>query len=121
MANNEKFEYTYSAKNRQEIEKIRKKYLPHEEDKMEKLRRLDRQAERKGTVISLFVGIIGTLIFGLGMCLCLEWSVFFWGVILGISGMVILAAAYPLYSKITKSERERIAPEILRLTEEMSQ
>jgi hypothetical protein len=55
------------------------------------------------------------------MCLCLEWSVFFWGVILGISGMVILGAAYPLYSKITKSERERIAPEILRLTEEMSQ
>lgn len=44
----ETFEYTYSAKQQQEIENIRKKYLPKEEDKMEQLRRLDRSATKKG-------------------------------------------------------------------------
>lgn len=31
------FEYTYSAKRQEEIEAIRKKYMPKEEDKMELL------------------------------------------------------------------------------------
>lgn len=42
------FTYTYSAKQQEEIRNIRKKYLPREEDKMEQLRRLDRDTTRKG-------------------------------------------------------------------------
>ena len=44
---NQSFEYTYSAERRQEIEAIRKKYLPKEEDKMEKLRKLHSIPTRK--------------------------------------------------------------------------
>ena len=44
----ESFHYTYSAKQQEEIQSIRKKYLP-QENKMEQLRRLDRSATRKGT------------------------------------------------------------------------
>ena len=119
MDNNEKFEYTYSAKQQTELENIRKKYLPQEETKMERLRRLDKSAERSGTVISIIVGVIGTLIMGFGMCLCLEWSQFIAGVIIGIAGMVILGLAYPIFKILTKKRREKIAPEILRLTEEI--
>ena len=36
------FRYTYSAKDQEEIRSIRQKYVPREEDKMERLRRLDR-------------------------------------------------------------------------------
>ena len=36
----ETFQYTYSAKEQSEVEQIRKKYLPPEEDKMEQLRKL---------------------------------------------------------------------------------
>ena len=119
MDNNEKFEYTYSAKQQSELENIRKKYLPQEETKMERLRRLDKSAERSGTIISIIVGVIGTLIMGFGMCLCLEWSQFIAGVIIGIAGMVILGLAYPIFKYVTKKQREKIAPEILRLTEEI--
>ena len=115
MDNNEKFEYTYSAKQQTELENIRKKYLPQEETKMEKLRRLDKSAERSGTIISIIVGIVGTLIMGFGMCLCLEWSQFIAGVIIGIAGMVILGFAYPIFKYVTKKRREKIAPEILDL------
>ncbi len=119
MENNDKFEYTYSAKQQSELENIRKKYLPQEESKMDRLRRLDESVTHPGTMISIIVGIVGTLIMGFGMCLCLEWSEFIPGVIIGVVGMVILAAAYPIYSKITQKQREKIAPEILRLTDEI--
>lgn len=119
MENNDKFEYTYSAKQQTELENIRKKYLPREESKMDRLRRLDESVTRPGTMISIIVGIAGTLIMGFGMCLCLEWNLFVPGVIVGVVGMAILAAAYPIYSKITQKRRDKIASEILRLTDEI--
>ena len=44
---NHSFEYTYSAQRQQEVEEIRKAYLPKEEDKMEQLRRLHAIPARK--------------------------------------------------------------------------
>lgn len=121
--NNEKevFNYTYSAKQQAEIENIRKKYLPKEEDKMEQLRRLDRSVYQKGTMVSLIVGIIGALILGTGMSCCMVWmgKWFIPGIFIGIIGIALVSVAYPLYNSITKRERERIAPEIMRLTDEL--
>lgn len=120
MENNDKFEYTYSAKRQAELENIRKKYLPQEESKMDRLRRLDESVTRPGTTISIIVGIIGTLIMGFGMCCVMQWDMFAIGIIIGVAGMAILGAAYPIFNKITQKQREKIAPEILRLTEEIS-
>lgn len=119
MDNNEKFEYTYSAKQQAELENIRRKYLPKEETKMEKLRRLDKSVTSFGTVISIATGIIGTLIMGFGMCLVMVWSKFLIGIIIGVFGMAVIGAAYPIFNFITKKRREKIAPEILKLTEEI--
>ena len=120
MQNKETFSYTYSAKEQEEIKKIREKYIPKEADKMEQLRRLDESVTRKGTVISLVVGIIGALILGTGMSMCMVWTeLFVLGIIVGIVGIVMVSAAYPLYSYVTKKEREKIAPEIIRLTDEL--
>lgn len=119
--NNEFFEYTYSAAMQEEVKKIREKYIsaPKEEDKLETLRRLDASVTKKGTILSLIFGILGTLIFGTGMCCCLVWNLFFVGVIVGLIGLVGVSLAYPAYSYVTKKEREKIAPQILRLTEEL--
>lgn len=118
---NRTFEYTYSSAQQAEVERIRKKYLPPEEDKMEQLRRLDRSAARKGTVLSLIVGVLGALIMGTGLCCVLVWegSWFVPGIVIGIVGIALLSCAYPVYVKVTERERARIAPEILRLTEEL--
>lgn len=114
------FEYTYSAPEQEEIRKIRAKYAPKEETALEKLRRLDAQAERPGTVLALVLGILGTLIFGTGMCCCLVWRLYLVGIAVGLAGIVMLALAYPAYVRITKNQREKIAPQILALTEELS-
>ncbi len=121
MQNKETFSYTYSAKQQEEIKKIREKYLPKEADKMEQLRRLDESVTRKGTIVSLVVGIIGTLVMGFGMSCCMVWTdtMLILGIIVGVVGIAVLSAAYPLYNYVTKKEREKIAPEIIRLSDEL--
>jgi uncharacterized membrane protein YccF (DUF307 family) len=120
------FEYTYSAERQREIEAIRKKYLPKEEDKMEQLRRLHAQPTMKAQTVSLVLGILGTLILGTGMSLCmtelgaaLGSFAMVLGIAVGLVGMVMVALAYPMYCRTLKREREKIAPEILRLSDEL--
>ena len=121
MEHNQSFEYTYSAERQQEIEAIRKKYLPKEEDKMEQLRRLDRSAAAKGTRTSIILGTVSCLLLGVGMCCCIVWqgALFVPGILIGTAGIAGCALAYPVYARITEKERQRIAPDILRLTEEL--
>ena len=118
------FHYTYSAKQQEEIQNIRKKYLPQEqeEDKMAQLRRLDQSATKKGAVVSTVLGIVGCLLLGVGMCCSMVWMDFLFipGIVIGIIGIVAIAIAYPLYTHITKKERAKLAPQILKLTEELS-
>lgn len=117
----EGFQYSYSAKQQEEIKKIRSKYEEPKEDKMAYLRRLDESATRKGTIVSIVLGVIGTLVLGVGMCCILVWqnTWFLPGIVIGLLGIVGLSAAYPVFMQITKKEREKIAPEILRITEEL--
>ena len=121
MNNENQYNYTYSAKDRAEIKQIREKYSPKEENKMEQLRRLDASVTRKGTIVSLVVGIISSLILGFGMSCCMVWgdTLFTVGIVVGIIGLIGVGISYPLYVRITKKERERLAPEILRLTDEL--
>lgn len=118
---NKTFQYTYCAKEQEEIKRIRSKYVPKEENKMEQLRRLDAQVTQKATMYAIIVGVIGALILGTGMSCCMVWggAVFVLGIVIGVVGMAVLALAYPLYDRTIKKERERIAPDILRLTEEL--
>lgn len=133
MDNREKetFHYTYSAKQQEEIKAIRKKYSAPEEreDKMTQLRRLDARVTQKATAVSLAVGIIGALVLGVGMSLSMsefskilgayEEMALLLGIVIGIVGIVMVCLAYPLYHHMVKRERERIAPEIIRLADEL--
>lgn len=129
MENKETFNYTYSAKEQNEIQNIRKKYVAPEEDKMERLRRLDASVTGKATVAALIPGIIGALFLGFGMSLVMsdlsrmlgfgQNMAMFIGITIGIIGIALVCCAYPLYHHVIKRERAKIAPEILRLTEEL--
>ncbi len=122
MENNESFEYTYSAPEQEEIRRIREKYMPKDEreQKLEQLRRLDASVTEKATALSLALGILSTLVMGVGMCCCLVWTEYFvLGIVVGCTGIGGIAAAYPVYKRTAEKERQRVAPEILRLTEEL--
>ena len=123
---NNAFEYTYSAQRQQEVEEIRKAYLPKEEDKMAELRKLHALPTRKAQAVSIALGVIGALILGTGMSLCLTdlgaplgSLAMAIGIPVGIAGIVLVALAYPVFNRRLKKEREKIAPEILKLTDEL--
>lgn len=118
----ETFEYTYSAKRQEEIEAIKSKYLPPKEDKMEQLRKLDASVTMHATMWAIIVGTIGTLVFGGGLSCVLVGTkeMFIPGIVLGVIGFVIMGVAYPLYMRMVKKQREKIAPQILALAEELT-
>lgn len=122
------FQMTYSAQVQQEIKSIRSKYMPPQEDKLEKLRALDASAANKATAVGLSVGIVSVLLFGFGMSVLMsEFGTLFgaWaypvGLLSGLIGLTGLVCVYPIYRKVVKRERQRIAPQILQLTDELLQ
>ena len=125
--NQETFTYTYSAQQQEEIKNIRKKYMAPEEDKMEQLRKLHHSATQKAQVWSLVLGVIGALVMGCGMSLVMTDigavigmnNAMIPGILIGIIGMISAALAYPTYNRVLKKERQRIASEVLRLTDEL--
>lgn len=115
------FNYTYSAPRNHEVQEIRRKYMPREESKLDELKRLDREVQQAGIVESLSVGILGCLVFGLGMCLAMKviGSSMLLGIIVGILGAAMMVPAYPLYRKLSCKAREKLAPRILQLADEL--
>ena len=118
---NKPFTYNYSAVRNKEVENIRRKYLPEEENKLETLKRLDYKVQSAGMIESLCFGIIGALVFGVGVCFFLEvfagatWIT----VLFMIIGTLLMIPAYPIYRRIAHRTKEKLTPEILRLSEEI--
>ena len=125
------FTYTYSAKEQAELKHIRDKYTaPTEvEDKMARLRRLDASVTNTAQAVALVFGVIGTLILGFGMSLVMTELAeslgisgdvaMVIGIIVGIVGGILASLAYPIYNAIVKAKRKKLAPEIIRLTDEL--
>jgi len=121
MENKEGFHYSYSSERQEEIKRIREKYPPGREEPMERLRRLDAGVSRPCAAIALMLGIFGTLLLGVGLCCVTVWAEkwFFFGIFIGLSGIVLLCLAYPCYRRLVARRRKKLAPEILRLTDEL--
>ncbi|MBQ8338959.1 MAG: hypothetical protein IJY16_00745 [Clostridia bacterium] len=131
--NNEQngFSYTYSAREQAELKKIREKYTPptETEDKMARLRRLDASVTNTAQAVALVFGVLGALILGFGMSLCMtdlkdilgsyrDMNMVI-GIVIGLFGGILAGLAYPIYNAIVKHKRKKLAPEIIRLTDEL--
>ena len=93
---------------------------------MDALRRLHALPTQKAQAASLAAGILGALILGTGMSLCiteigaaLGRFAMVLGILVGIVGIVLTALAYPIYNWVLKKYKARIAPEVLKLTDEL--
>ena len=123
---NDTFRYSYSSSLQEELKDIKKKYAEQpedqQEDQLELLRKLDKSSTRKSTIVSVVMGAAGCLIMGIGMCCTMVWAaaMLLPGIIIGVAGIAMMAAAYPVYVRITKRERARIAPQVLDIIEKLS-
>ena len=96
---------------------------------MARLRRLDASVTNTAQAVALVFGVIGTLILGFGMSLVMTKlaeslgisgdAAMVIGIIVGIVGGILASLAYPIYNAIVKAKRKKLAPEIIRLTDEL--
>ncbi len=121
MENKEIFSYRYSAEQNREVENIRKKYMPQEPNKLERLKALDERVRSAGMLQGLTIGIIGCLVFGIGMCFGLDvfagpdWL----SIVFGAFGICIMIPAYPVCRRIFDKTKAELAPQIIKLSDEI--
>lgn len=122
--NENKFSYRYSApteEERREIENIRRRYggATKEEDKLNRIRELDSKVKNPPLIAALAVGICGSLVFGLGMTMILEWDIVLWGIFVAVLGSCIMTSAYFIRKILTKRNKNKYGAEIVRLSDEI--
>lgn len=120
----EKFTMTYSAPTkaeRNEIEDIRKNYLPKakENAKLEELKALDKKVKKTPKLWAYVFGVVFVLLFGVGLTMVLEWKRLILGVIISSLGVILMIANYFVYKKIFSKLKLKYKDRILSLSEEL--
>lgn len=124
MENKNDFEYKYvalSIEERKEIESIKNSYLPKDKslNKLDYLKKLDNKVKSIPTMLSLIVGIVGLLLFGLGLAMILEWHLTAFGVIVSAIGLIPISLAYLTYQKSLKYLKDKYSQEILEISNDL--
>ena len=83
----------------------------------------------KAQAISLALGVVGILVLGFGMSLVMtdlyvtlgivRGIAVALGLILGVIGTVLLALAYPVYTRVYNKEKKKVSAQIISLTDEL--
>lgn len=109
------------------VQKIRTQYTEKEHTELDALMELDCKVKRPANVFAYIFGCVGAIVMGSGMSLVMTdigemiglTNALIPGIVIGVIGMIPVILAYPTYNRVLKKERERIAPEILRLSDEL--
>lgn len=117
--NKESFNYNYSSINKEEVEKIRNKYIRTQESDLDELRKIDAKVSNTSTYISIFIGIIGVLVFGTGLSLVLSFNKFILGIIVSFFGLIIMGTGYLANKFVLNKMKQKYAPRILELSEKL--
>ena len=48
------------------------------------------------TIGATFLGILGAIVLGVGMCMVMVWDMMLWGIVVGIVGIVLLLCLIPV-------------------------
>lgn len=123
----DRFVYTYTAptaEERREIEGIRSRYSGPgaAEQKLEYVRRLDRRVRSLPNALAVTLGVVGILVFGGGLALCLEGAfagAVAAGAVIAAFGAVLMACAKPVHSVLFKRMKAKYGDTIVKLTSEL--
>ena len=109
-------------------EKILSSYKEKESTELDELRRLDKSVKRPIRVFSIVFGSIWAIVMGAGMSLIMTdigdiigmSSSLPTGLILGITGLLFSLINYPLHKKLLSSRKKKYAPEIIALSNKIT-
>lgn len=118
------FKYEYSAptdSERKEIISIRNEYMSAGGDAsvVERLKAMHKRVKTVPHAISIVIGVLGTLVFGGGMAMFLEYDYTVSGAIVGVIGFLIAILAYPIFKLLTNLMKNKYGNKIIELSNEI--
>ncbi|MBP3309598.1 MAG: dihydropteridine reductase [Ruminococcus sp.] len=111
------------------VQKIRTQYMEKDssEKNLDMLRELDAEVKRPANIFGYVFGCISAIIMGAGMSLVMTdigqqlgiSNTMPLGIVIGVVGMLMAAATYPIYKNILASRKEKYADRILELSDKI--
>lgn len=109
------------------VQKIRTQYMEKENTGLDELKALDSKVKRPANVFAYAFGSLGAIVMGSGMSLIMTdigetlgmESTMTPGVIIGIAGMLMVIANYPIYKSLLSARRRKYADQIMKLSEKI--
>lgn len=102
--------------------KIKGEYEEKRPTKFDELKKLDSKVKTPPTALAYVLGIFGSLVLGVGMCICLgviAKNLFAVGVVVGVIGIAIVVANYFIYKKFLAVRKKKYAASIIKLADEL--
>lgn len=116
---NKTFRYSYSPTEKQEIEDIKNKYQPTEEESLaQKIKALDKKTETDSAISAIIFGIVSTLIFGIGLTLSLTFNAYYAGGAVGLIGLAGMGTTPFMNEKIKQYHKKKVSKKIVALCDE---
>lgn len=106
-------------------ERIASEYDQKPTSKLIALKKLDRKAKLPANIFAYTFGVLGALVLGVGMCLCMgvigkTMSMAMpLGVVIGVVGIAMVSANYFIYKKLLNAGKKKYAFEIMELAKEI--
>ncbi len=109
------------------VQKIRTQYTEKQHTELDELKALDAKVKRPANAFAYTFGSIGAIIMGAGMSLVMTdigakigmKETMVPGIVVGVAGMVMALANYPIHKKMLSNRKKKYAPEILKLSEKI--
>ena len=117
------------SKNDQEflVQKIRTQYTEREHTQLDELKELDCKVKKPANVFAYVFGTIGAIIMGAGMSLVMTdlgaqlglQETMLPGIVIGVVGLAMVLANYPIYKRILASRKKKYADQIITLSDKL--
>lgn len=109
------------------VQKIRSQYTDKENTQLIALKKLDAKVKRPANVFAYAFGSVGAIVMGSGMSLIMTdisetvgvADSMQTGIIIGVAGMVMAIANYPIYKAYLGSRRKKYAKDIIELSDKI--
>lgn len=109
------------------VQKIRTQYTEKEHTQLDALKELDASVKRPANIFAYTFGTIGAIVMGAGMSLVMTdigatigvENPMVPGIVIGVVGMAMAIANYPIYKGILTSRRQKYADQIMKLSDEI--
>lgn len=110
------------------VQKIRTQYTEKQHTELDELRALDRKVKMSANAFAYGSGAVSALTMGSGMSLIMTdigqtigmASPMTPGVVIGLAGMVMAIANYPIYKGILTGRRKKYAQQIIALSDRLT-